>query len=149
MKEVINFYNQKDAYGCFSNFSAHSFELEDKHWMTSEHYFQAKKFEGTQFEEDIRNAETPGISAKMGRSRWFPLRADWEHVKEDFMYRAIHAKFTQNDDIRKILLGTGNAKLVEHTRNDSYWGDGGNGHGQNRLGVLLMKLRDELEDVQF
>jgi N-glycosidase YbiA len=34
--------------------------------------------------------------------------------------------------------------LVEHTARDSYWADGGNGQGKNRLGVLLMRLRDEL-----
>jgi len=46
--------------------------------------------------------------------------------------------------LREILLGTGDAKLVEHTENDSYWGDGGDGSGKNRLGILLMRLRDEL-----
>ncbi|ENT7543664.1 N-glycosidase YbiA, partial [Shigella flexneri] len=41
-------------------------------------------------------------------------------------------------------LATAPAKLVEHTENDAYWGDGGNGKGKNRLGYLLMELREQL-----
>ena len=59
------------------------------------------------------------------------------------MAEALRAKFTQHDELRDILLSTGDAKLVEHTRRDSYWGDGGGG-GKNMMGQLLMELRDEL-----
>ena len=47
--------------------------------------------------------------------------------------------------LRAALLDTGSLILVEHTANDRYWGDGGNGTGQNRLGRLLMELREQLE----
>jgi ribA/ribD-fused uncharacterized protein len=59
MKDKILFYRQNDAYGFFSNFSDHSVKLEGKEWKTTEHYFQAKKFEGTKYEEFIRNLDTP------------------------------------------------------------------------------------------
>jgi ribA/ribD-fused uncharacterized protein len=65
-------------------------------------------------------------------------------MKERVMLDSLRAKFTQHDDLKATLLGTGTAKLVEHTENDSYWGDGGDGTGKNRLGILLMQLRDEL-----
>lgn len=39
---------------------------------------------------------------------------------------------------------TGDAELIEHTRTDAYWGDGGDGRGKNRLGILLMDLRQRL-----
>ena len=42
---------------------------------------------------------------------------------------------------------SGDAKLVEHTENDSYWGDGGDGSGRNMLGQILMQVRDELRSV--
>ena len=45
-----------------------------------------------------------------------------------------------------MLMGTGDAKLVEHTENDDYWGDGGDGSGKNMLGQILMRIRAELED---
>ena len=45
---------------------------------------------------------------------------------------------------REILLPTGDAKIVEHTENDAYWGDGGDGSGENKLGLILMRVRVEL-----
>ncbi|WP_113404119.1 NADAR domain-containing protein, partial [Escherichia coli] len=47
-------------------------------------------------------------------------------------------------ELRTLLRATASAKLVEHTQNDAYWGDGGNGQGKNRLGYLLMALRGQL-----
>jgi ribA/ribD-fused uncharacterized protein len=67
-------------------------------------------------------------------------------VKDDIMYEGLRAKFTQNEDIRQKLLETGDRKLIEHTDRDKYWGDGGNGEGLNKLGILLMKLRAELKE---
>ncbi len=84
------------------------------------------------------------IAARMGRSRKRPLRKDWEAVKDAIMYEAVLAKFTQHTDLRELLLATGDAKLVEHTENDAYWGDGGDGSGKNRLGRILMRVREEL-----
>ena len=60
------------------------------------------------------------------------------------MRKVVLAKFTQHADLRAILLGTGDALLVEHTENDSYWADGGDGSGLNRLGQILMSVREEL-----
>lgn len=144
-KNVINFYLPTNKYGCFSNFSRHHIYLKDKVWKTSEHYFQAQKFDGTEFEEKVRIAPTPKDAANLGRNRKFPLRRDWEEVKDDIMREALRAKFTQHKELKKILLETGDAQLVEHTANDRYWGDGGDGSGRNMLGLLLMELREELK----
>ncbi|HVE58712.1 MAG TPA: NADAR family protein [Pyrinomonadaceae bacterium] len=146
-KKVINFYLPSGEYGCFSNFSRHRLFLKDKVWKTSEHYFQAQKFEGTKFEEQVRLAPTPKEAANLGRNRKFPFRKDWKEVKDDIMREALQAKFTQNKDLKRILLETGNAELVEHTANDNYWGDGGDGSGRNILGKLLMEVREELKKV--
>jgi hypothetical protein len=80
----------------------------------------------------------------MGRSRAYRLRADWETVKDGIMLAALRAKFTTHADLRRQLLATGAARLVEHTVRDAYWADGGDGHGANRLGELLMRVREEL-----
>ena len=72
------------------------------------------------------------------------MRGDWETVKDDIMREALQAKFGRNPALRSLLLKTGDAELIEHTRNDSYWADGGDGSGKNRLGQLLMELRAEL-----
>ena len=141
---VIRFYSTAGEYGCFSNFSRHAVFLKGKRWPTSEHYFQAQKFAGQPDEEEVRKANKPGLAAQMGRDRKRPLRRDWEAVKERVMLDALRAKFTQHEELKATLLATGEAVLVEHTANDSYWGDGGDGSGKNRLGVLLMRVRAEL-----
>ena len=143
---VIQFYSTTGEYGCFSNFSRHPVFLQGKRWPTSEHYFQAQKFAGEPDEEEIRQANKPMLAASMGRDRKRPLRRDWESVKERVMMDALRAKFTQHEELTATLLGTGDALLVEHTANDDYWGDGGDGTGKNRLGVLLMRLRAELAE---
>lgn len=142
--DPIYFYRDEDAFGCFSNFSPHPIEVDGRIWPTTEHYFQAQKYMGAAKEEQIRLAPTPGRAAKMGRGKDGKLRPDWEQVKEAVMGKALRAKFEQYPDLRAVLLSTGDAMLIEHTRNDSYWADGGDGSGKNRLGALLEVLRAEL-----
>lgn len=144
MSDFINFYRVADEYGCFSNFAPYPVSMDGKLWPTSEHYFQAQKFEDAEQQEKIRQAKSPMIAARMGRDRKKPLRRDWEAVKVAVMRDVVRAKFKQHDNIRQILLSTGDAKIVEHTANDSYWGDGGDGSGQNMLGQILMEVREEL-----
>lgn len=140
----ILFYSTKDHYGCFSNFSPHWIALDGHSWPTTEHYFQAQKFVGTPHEEAIRRAATPKQAAQMGRDRKRPLRADWEEVKDDIMRRAVQAKFEQHEEIRQILLNTGDAEIIENAPGDYYWGCGSRGTGKNRLGIILMEVRAEL-----
>lgn len=141
---VIQFYSTTGEHGCFSNFSRHPIFLKGKRWPTSEHFFQAQKFEGTKHEEEVRLCKKPAEAAALGRSRKLPLRRDWESVKDQVMLEAVRAKFNQHEELKAILLGTGDALIVEHTEKDSYWGDGGDGSGKNRLGQILMQVRDEL-----
>jgi ribA/ribD-fused uncharacterized protein len=141
---AIQFYSTKGAYGAFSNFAAYPIVLRGKTWPTSEHYFQAQKFAGTPHEKEVRLAKSPMVAARMGRSRQRPLRSDWESVKDAVMLDAVRAKFAQHADLRRLLLATGDTPIVEHTANDRYWGDGGDGRGRNRLGTILMQVREEL-----
>jgi N-glycosidase YbiA len=141
---VINFYSVSGEHGCFSNFSPHPIRIKGKLCPTSEHYFQAQKFAGTTDEEEVGLAKSPMVAARMGRSRKRPLRKDWESVKDSIMHEAVLTKFNQHAVLREILLGTGDATIVEHTENDRYWGDGGDGSGQNKLGQILMQVREEL-----
>ena len=60
------------------------------------------------------------------------------------MRAAVDAKFRQHAALRELLLATGDAKLVEHTDRDAYWGDGGDGTGRNMLGRILMAIRETL-----
>ena len=144
MPIIIHFYRVDDPYGFFSNFSAHPVWIGGLRWPTTEHYFQAQKFAGTPAAEQVWGAASPMQAARMGRDRTRPLRPDWETVKLEVMREALRAKFTQHPDLRAALLATGDALLVEHTGNDRFWGDGGDGAGKNWLGKLLMELRERL-----
>lgn len=141
---AIRFYRTNDLYGCFSNFSRHSVFLDGKRWPTSEHYFQAQKFLDEAVREKIRLRKTPREAADMGRDRSLPLRPDWETVKDDVMRKVVEAKFTQREEIRAILLDTGDEGLIEQTTNDYYWGCGTNGDGKNMLGRILMEVWEAL-----
>ena len=141
---VIEFYSVREAYGAFSNFAPYPFELDGLRWRTVEHYFQAQKFAGTAHVEAIRQTPSPMVAARMGRSRARPLRSDWDLVKDEIMLRAVRAKFAQHAQLAALLLSTGDALIVEHSRRDHYWGDGADGTGENRLGHILMQVRAEL-----
>lgn len=141
---TIKFYRVNDDYGCFSNFSKHSFNLDDETWLTAEHYFQSRKFLDENIKGKIRAVASPIDAALLGRNRNYTLVQNWESIKDDVMRVAVFEKFSQNDDIKEILLSTGDAIIIEHTRNDSYWGDGGDGSGKNMLGLILMQTREKL-----
>ena len=146
MSEPIKFYSVNDAYGEFSNFAPYPITLKKKRWLTTEHYFQAQKFDNAEYREKIRKANSPMIAARLGRSRKMKLRRDWESCKVGVMHEAVLAKFTQHEKLRELLLATGGAKIIEHTSNDDYWGDGGDGSGKNMLGQVLMRVRDALRE---
>ncbi|KAG9068024.1 hypothetical protein KI688_011615 [Linnemannia hyalina] len=150
MKDTINFYRQGDAYGEFSNFFYAPITIGGQEWPTTEHYFQAQKFahiEDKQYVELIRISKTPGDAAKLGRNRSFPLRPDWEEIKDDVMRECVLQKFLQHPDLAKVLRGTGDRYLNEHTKNDRYWADGGDGKGKNMLGVVLMEARTKIANM--
>ena len=87
----------------------------------------------------------PSAAKKLGRQ--IQLRSDWEQVKEDVMYEVCRAKFMQNPDLKARLLSTGTVQLVEGNNwNDKEWGVC-NGEGKNKLGKILMRIREELRNA--
>lgn len=144
MEEEIKFYSETGRYGEFSNFASFPIRLKNKTWNTTEHFYQAQKFENQAYQEKVRNAESPMKAAELGRSRKGRILKNWDNKKDNVMYEAVKAKFTQHADLRQLLLDTENARIVKHTENDAYWGDGGDGKGKNMLGKILMRVREEL-----
>lgn len=145
--DVIKFYKVSDKFGYLSNFARYPIFLDRFIWPTTEHYFQAMKFEDYDIQDKLRAIPKAIDVAQEGRSRKYILRNDWEDVKLSIMKRALYAKFTQHRFLAVELLKTNNKLIVEHTVNDSFWGDGGNGHGFNHLGLLLMEIRDEINSL--
>ncbi|MBI5001931.1 NADAR family protein [Candidatus Woesearchaeota archaeon] len=142
---AIRFYHVDDAFGCFSNFALYELTIDDKVWPTSEHFFQAQKFShNSRYQEKIRGARTPHFAADLGRDRNYPIRRDWDTVKDDYMRWVVLEKFAQYPDLGDLLLSTGDERIIEATPKDNYWGVGRDGRGRNMLGVILGEVRREL-----
>jgi ribA/ribD-fused uncharacterized protein len=138
---AILFYSTHGDYGQFSNFAAYPLVYKGHKFKTSEHAFQAMKFEGTSYMKKVMEAKSPKEAAELGRNRRAPLRRDWESVKYGIMKDIVLAKFMQHDDLKALLLSTGDEKIYEHTDKDKIWADGGDGSGKNWLGLILMEVR--------
>lgn len=113
---------------------------------TVEHYFQAAKAMSNI--DAVWILEAPGPGAAKARGRQIALRPDWEEIKADVMYHAVKAKFSQMPYFRDFLLGTGSDFLYEDSPTDAVWGlwnqRDGDWTGQNLLGEILMRVREEL-----
>jgi ribA/ribD-fused uncharacterized protein len=103
------------------------------------------KFAGTDYEDKVREAKSPKDAAELGRRRDWPLRNDWESVKDDVMRRAVLKKFQTHAVLKELLLSTGEEEIVENAPSDYYWGCGKDGTGKNKLGKILMEVRNYLQ----
>lgn len=144
---IIYFYKVEEPFGCFSNFSSHGIHLHGENWPTVEHYYQAQKFVNTanaELVDQIRKTSTPKVAAQMGRDPSHLIRTDWDLIKIDIMEEAVLLKFLTHLDIQEILLSTADRIIVEDSPTDYFWGCGADRTGQNQLGQILMRVRQEL-----
>jgi N-glycosidase YbiA len=142
--KTVDFWTPKGKYGFLSNFYRATTTINGVEYPTNEHFFQSQKFVGKPEEQYIIALPTPADTAKEGKRRDFPLRSDWEEVKEEVMLQGLIAKFEQHPELLKRLMDTKGSLLRETSPYDSYWGTGRNMNGKNRLGFLLEKVRDEI-----
>jgi ribA/ribD-fused uncharacterized protein len=148
----IRFYRANEKpYGVFSNLFRCRILFEDKEFATAEHAYQAAKPKRVEVQKWILSAPTPSLVAMAAHGLYtWEIVSNWSEIKYDRMRKVLRAKFSQHEDLREILLSTGDARLVEVGRVDSpvnrTWGEI-NGKGQNMLGVLLMELREELRTI--
>ncbi len=142
---TICFYDSGKPYYEFTNFYAAPITIDGVTYPTNEHYFQSQKFSDKNIINEILSNNSPRNALDTARKYSSQVRKDWHTgVKDAVMKKALVAKFTQYPNLRKKLMDTGNKNLVEHTTNDNYWGDNGDGTGTNRLGKLLMEVRNEI-----
>ena len=130
-----------------SNFYEAPVEYRGIRYGSNEAAFQAQKC--LTEEEKLEFAPLRPSDAKK-KGRRVKLRPDWEQVKIGIMEEIVRVKFTQNEELRVLLLATGDAVLEEgNTWNDTFWGVHlKNGQGQNHLGRILMKVREELRTAE-
>jgi ribA/ribD-fused uncharacterized protein len=170
----VRFYEKNAPYYEFSNFyTGAPFTLDGVCWPTTEHYFQAMKFnDSVEYKNYISLCDTPLKVFAMGKQKCLggfharlavnktvcpelvndvirkykhvAIRKDWDAIKEEVMKEGLMAKFKQHPRLQTLLLRTEEAVLIENSPRDSYWGIGKDGLGKNRLGVLLMEVRKAL-----
>jgi ribA/ribD-fused uncharacterized protein len=136
-----------------SNFHVCSIVYEDIEYTSTEAAYQAAKIYypesklKTNVERGRIAAMTPSESKKETHMESFKamIRPDWDNVKLDVMYVINKYKFTQHPELREMLLETGD-KYLEETNwwGDIFWGVC-NGEGENQLGMMLMRIRNEIK----
>ena len=126
-----------------SNFFEAEVEYGGLVYSSNEAAFQAQK---CLTEEEKIQFTGYGPGRSKGAGRRVKLRPDWEEVKVGIMEEIVRAKFTQHPELAAQLLATGDKILVEGNHwGDTCWGvDIRTGLGENHLGKILMKIREEL-----
>lgn len=141
----LNFYKTyryTNTFG-FSNFSQHPVYIKKiGTFLTLEAAFQAHKdLNNKDYVESLINCKSGLMATYIGNK--ISVEEDWDLKKIDIMKKLIKLKFDQNDEIRFKLLNTGLRPLVEHSKNDNFWSDNGDGTGQNILGKILTTIRND------
>ena len=141
MNAITNFH--EEGYTFLSNFYEAPVTFGGLTYGSAEAAFQAQKCL-TEEEKLPFTQARPGKCKGMGRR--VKLRPDWEQVKVGLMEEIVRAKFTQNEELKRLLLATGDKRLAEgNTWGDTFWGvDLRSGRGENHLGIILMRVREEL-----
>lgn len=130
----------------FSNFSSFRVRWRRVDWMTSEHAYQAAKFDDIEIIQLIRNAPSAHDAKKIAQAHQDKRISNWAEIKVGIMEEIIRAKLDQHPYIQRKLRESGNREIVENSPTDSFWGRGPDWKGQNWLGKIWMKLREELLD---
>ena len=146
MADKLYFWSGGDeAFKFLSNFYRSPFRLGNCGivWPCVENYYQAAKAASDDEFVFIASSATPTIARQRGKD--CVLVDDWDKKRDDVMRDALVAKFSQNEDLRDMLLATDGFELIHFSPWDLYWGINKRDIGQNELGKLLMKIRDEMK----
>lgn len=131
----------RGKYFYMSNFAPCRVEYDGIVYPTVEHAFQAAKCADPEERKIFEYVDTPAEAKKWGRQ--VKLREDWESVKVSIMEDLVRQKF-KNTEYRNNLISTGNEPITEgNTHGDTFWGVCW-GKGENNLGKIIMKIREEI-----
>jgi ribA/ribD-fused uncharacterized protein len=141
VKAITSF---RGEYSFLSNFHRRWVEYKGEEYLTAEHAFQAQKVTNKHDKMWVMASISPGEAKRRGRR--IPIRKDWNKVKDQIMYEVVKAKFNSSMSLRESLIGTKDFVIIEgNSWGDVYWGvDERTGYGQNKLGQILMRIREEL-----
>lgn len=136
---IINSF--KGQYSFLSNFYPVQVEIEGIVYPSVEHAYVAMKTMDIELRKQISLMETAGKVKRMGRT--LNIRSDWDHIKLPVMFGLLRLKF-QKPELKLLLISTGDSHLEEgNWWGDTFWGVC-KGVGENNLGKLLMRVRQEI-----
>lgn len=144
--EKVLFY--EGPWYAFSNFSSFAVFYNGRDCMTSEHAYHAEKFLDEKIIQEIMAARSAHDAKVIARKYQEFICPDWYVINLRVMEEIVRAKLEQHPYIRKKLLETGDAEIIEDSPRDSFWGRGPDWKGKNHLGKIWMKLRAELKNSQ-
>ena len=142
--ESINFVENRWHY--LSPFSAHEVELDGVIYKTAEHAYQALRMVSS-VHKRITDTRSPLDAWREAQVCKEEGKLDTSVDKDTLMEKIFSAKLAQHTDIKEVLLESSDAVLLKVWPTDYYWGTGADGSGENRMGKLWMKLRDELHSI--
>jgi ribA/ribD-fused uncharacterized protein len=143
---------------CFSQWWPCRFTVDGAEYSSAEQFMMAGKariFGDDEVLEQIMSAKDPGKVKSLGRRVRHFEQATWERARFDIVRAGNVAKFGQDEQLRKYLLATAPAVIVEASPVDRIWGiglaasdaaarDPRSWAGLNLLGFALMRARAEL-----
>ena len=156
---VIGFRYLEEEYGFLSNWYLSDFELDGIKFSSVEQYMmyqKARYFNDEYCMEEIMKTDDPSKIKSLGRQVSNFNSTYWNGIRQIVVYRALYAKFSQNEDLKEKLKATGDNILAECTVSDLIWGIGipmgddslsdvSKWKGQNLLGYALMMVREQLQ----
>ena len=142
IKNIVEQFQGK--YRFLSNFYLSPLVYRGEEYSTVEHAYQASKTTSSSEQYKIKTASTPGKAKRYGKH--VHLRPDWDSAKERIMHELVYIKFSTHEDLQKKLIETYPMYLQEGNMwGDTFWGvDLRTGEGENKLGKILMRVREEL-----
>ena len=145
MNEIIGFYPRE--FYPLDNFSSFKVEWNGYLYSSLEEAYQAASFMGSDEElvEKIKHSHSADEAQRIAYANRDKQRSDWNEVKLEIMEELLRLKIEQNPYVKQKLLQTEDYLIVEDSPKDSFWGWGPNRDGENNLGKLWMKLREEIK----
>eukprot|EP01062_Namystynia_karyoxenos_P082480 TRINITY_DN92_c1_g1_i2.p1 TRINITY_DN92_c1_g1~~TRINITY_DN92_c1_g1_i2.p1 ORF type:complete len:1645 (+),score=315.25 TRINITY_DN92_c1_g1_i2:654-4937(+) len=151
----VRFYTPSDPFGELSPEYPVHLEVDGKVFPSVLHFLSYMRFRGTRHEKKLNAPELTTLEMlyHLLESHSTVSRHDWASVRDDLMLTALCHLITQNQELRALLLSTGDRPLIYDTRDApadfvdafelAHWGTRGES-GENRLGELLQTLRLDL-----
>ena len=148
--------------GAFSQWKSCKFYEDGIMFTTAEQYmmfYKAILFGDNEIARQILSLRNPSQIKRLGRLvKGFDERI-WNENKYEIVKRGNLLKFSQNSELRKILIDTGDKILVEASPVDTIWGIGlsevdprrkdvRSWRGQNLLGFALVEVREVLKEFE-